>query len=748
MAYKDKKLGELFPTRHGEASGTANERQMLDAINDTPNFRTRIQNNANGTTTRLRSRGGFPEFVTDSVATDSPTEQAVDMDSGAIDVVNTSQISPLRYSDGILHYGSIERLYFSLARLLGKISTTRITLLSNNPPVELSAPTSYLVSQDGFGHRDQDLLDLLYAKKICSVFAPASMFCGKARLYVQAQYGAPLKRWSLGLNLGGDTPSLYYGGTEISTSSGIYIDDQLTHWLLTLNGSGVSITRLKRHASVKPLVKKLGPSATVDDVLDRDKIEAYIMSRSYPDSDMSFSITISGLPPISEMLGYGWKFNWSGTKADIISHSVLPDNTFQSKHYSCSFSRDGSLVDDHSLSTITREKLRWSASVHVVEVSNWHNTKSGQVIAYPLWGQFVLNKFGTSGGSAAGDAPVYCFYKKQYGPKGSVVNDALEVFRYFGDGNVSQIKYQRVSTPTNWMGNHDWTIENYGLVEGLGTLGYDGGDGERRQRDFTPFTSGFSCSSASTITTTQSYSFTHRSISAKSLDGWQLDHINGASNWIEYVQDSVLTESVIHVCSDGVQVYGGGSYVPTPDVPTGAFEPSAVYNSITTASFIDSTGTHSEASDHVLIIPFNDSEAAYVYGVKSETRDESGNSGTGSGATKVYSYKLVWGFGEWGSHVTLGSAGGTFQPWPTSWDSFSESNTTYTILDSKLVTSGGVFDFSPPESLSPFFDGGVAFVELPYFTQSSVQGACIGHGASNLDGYISFAEPVPFIGWA
>ena len=34
MAYDDKDLDRLFPTRTGEATGTANERQMLDAIGD------------------------------------------------------------------------------------------------------------------------------------------------------------------------------------------------------------------------------------------------------------------------------------------------------------------------------------------------------------------------------------------------------------------------------------------------------------------------------------------------------------------------------------------------------------------------------------------------------------------------------------------------------------------------------------------------------------------------------------------
>ena len=62
--YDDKTLGRLFPTRSGVASGQAHERTMLDNAGDTTSFTTVIRPTADGGTTRLRTKGGMPQFET------------------------------------------------------------------------------------------------------------------------------------------------------------------------------------------------------------------------------------------------------------------------------------------------------------------------------------------------------------------------------------------------------------------------------------------------------------------------------------------------------------------------------------------------------------------------------------------------------------------------------------------------------------------------------------------------------------
>ena len=62
--FDDPKFGNLFPTRTGTASGTANERQMLDTLGGADGFRTRVQRNADGSETTLRTKDGMPQFST------------------------------------------------------------------------------------------------------------------------------------------------------------------------------------------------------------------------------------------------------------------------------------------------------------------------------------------------------------------------------------------------------------------------------------------------------------------------------------------------------------------------------------------------------------------------------------------------------------------------------------------------------------------------------------------------------------
>lgn len=55
----------VFPTRDGAPVGASDERKMIGAVGGPDTIRTRIQNNADGSTTRLKTRGGNPEFVTE-----------------------------------------------------------------------------------------------------------------------------------------------------------------------------------------------------------------------------------------------------------------------------------------------------------------------------------------------------------------------------------------------------------------------------------------------------------------------------------------------------------------------------------------------------------------------------------------------------------------------------------------------------------------------------------------------------------
>lgn len=66
--YEDEKFWTIFPVRTGIAQGKAKERLMLDAVGGADNFRTRVLDNHDGSTTLLRTKNGMPQFSTEKRA--------------------------------------------------------------------------------------------------------------------------------------------------------------------------------------------------------------------------------------------------------------------------------------------------------------------------------------------------------------------------------------------------------------------------------------------------------------------------------------------------------------------------------------------------------------------------------------------------------------------------------------------------------------------------------------------------------
>ncbi|MFA7290883.1 MAG: hypothetical protein WC023_01420 [Rhodocyclaceae bacterium] len=725
-----------LPVYHG-GKDRQGARSEIDKLGGPSGFKTSQYTNADGSVTTVQLKGDMPPQIS-TTGTKSETPY-VEMDSGGIDLVAVAPLAAERFDDGRLRYGTETRAYAAAKRLQGKLNTRT---LASSPCVEGGPPVSFRVLADSFGVRNETLVDLLYLKKLCASYAPASMFCGKARLYAQAQYGAPLKYWQWAPSVGtGSPPELRSGAVGITTHSGVYLDADKTHWLLSMDNLGVKITRLKRRAEVQPLVNKLAGSLSVDEA---EKVEAYILSRSYPDPTMSFWVAIPDTP-VCDMLGYGWKFNWNGTAADIIEitpHEIsLGVTNYTSKHYRVSFSRAPLAVSlDPTLAEWEREKLRWSATLSVVESSApWRNYKYSEVIASPLWGAYELGIFGSVLGGAYGDAPVYCFYQR----------NELQVFRFTASGGEAVVKYSRTGD-VGWMGNHDWSVENPPVTNLHGTVGLQGAGGEWRQRTNEPFTGGFTGPGAAALVTLQSYSFLEQSCDNKTLSNVTYYDDGISSTNAVYRGDATISASLTRNLSDGVPFYEGGASGPTLTATSyGNLRAStgAGAGSDITVAQSETTGTVSESDNSLLIIPFGDAEAVYLHAVKTTTRDA--DTKTGSGTSNGGSFFVI--YYEWeylGVHdnwVTTFGADGTHLP-AVSWGAPVNTRvTTATTLAAQLVTSTGSYDFTPEGSLSPFYAPGAETVSQSYWTNTSLRGACFGQGASNPAG---FATSNPFIGWA
>jgi len=739
MAYDDKDLNILFPTRQGEATGTSNERTMLDKTGSSgirTQIREIISSDGRHGTVRLRTRAGSPEFVTEFEPADDDTQEAVYMDSGLVDLISVAPSDPRSSLPAPLYYGTIERTYAANKKLLGTIKPPAIA--APNPPVEGTAGKSFKADPN------------MFEKKDCAAKCPASMFTGKARLYAQAQYGAPSKKWkwTLDIPLGLSPRLVHDNGFVLQANTGVYRDDTYKHWLITIYPDGIQIVRLVRSKAVEPLVATLHDAAFT---ADWDKIEAYILAYSSPSATERYVMTTD--VPETQMLGYGWKFNWDGTRADIIQHlEGFP--THRTIHYRFSFSRD--TTAGHAT-----ELDRWSADLSVVEGPyEWHNSKYSQVIANPDWLTNTLSLFGTrSGGIVAGNVPVYCFYKR----------NTVEVFRYQAAGGEEALKYSRTATPPTWGLSCDWTADgwvgmNATVYDTYGTFGTDGGEGEWRSRLYNPVTTGFTCSAASTVSSAQSYNYEKRGLGGKTLGPNALggyDSYSGSSGWLAQNVNTYTAPVTVRIASDGVPLMVGEAFQTTDTFSDAA--PGYIHTFFLTQTKLNGlffqSGSHVETDSHLLLVPFHDAQACYVYGTRNTHRLYDGLSGdsdegyTANWATK-YSLSNTYdgGYtyvneGNWLVYTAHSGSYG-YPPSPTSYTGRTED--TDSVLASVLVTdSGAGISFTPPISMGVFFSG-VDFVEQTFYTHSSTLGAAYGFGAKKLDGFPDAfpSSPPPFIGWA
>lgn len=733
MAYDDKD-DTKFPTRFGQATGHANERTMLDELGGANGIRHRQRMGADGATTHVKTRGGHPHFWNEPLPKDDEEPVSpIYMDSGAIDLLSVNLANPISYLASPLYYSNDQRAAFAAEKLLGKITPPEITNL--DPPIDTEPGESFTPVTGG---------DLI-GKKDCAAKCPPSMFTGKARLYAQAQLGAPLRKWGWTIDLPeGQAPRWIHDSTGfvLDINVGVYIDDTNKHWLISVSGAGIMVTPLKPSKSAKLLRPNLSDPAYT---ADKTKIEAYILAHSIPGgASESFFVTVSGLPP-PYMLGYGWKFNWDGSSADIIKH-IEGSPQHSSTHYRLAINRQTSIVSNI-------ESNRWTFSVSVVEGPvYWHNYKFGDVICAPEWFSNTLYTFGTLYGGHVGNAPIYCFYKE---------DNSLEVIRYVSSGGESSVMYSGVSEPACWYWVFDWSVDTPDAALEGGTYSTAGAEGERRMRTNNPRTAGFSSDLVTATVTTQTYTFVNEFIGPKSHTGNTSGDIGGSYGHNAYEQEGILIItgfSLYETLSDGVSVYTSGA---TEQTNQGAY---IGYASGNTVPYLYEynvqreswSGTETESSLSLVVVPFHDAEAFYIWANKNKYRYQEGHGGNVTAwhnggvfysyVTEVFStgdpptYTYHTNYYEHGGGIAhqVGAPAEGLPP---------ETESTDTLIASSLITRSGVFDFSSPISMNVFFAGN-DLIEQTFYTHSAIHGAMYGFGASNPEGIsATFTSPPPFIGW-
>lgn len=429
--YDDEKFGPLFPVRTGVPQGVSTERCMLDAIGGAEGFRTRIIENADGSSTMLRTKNGSPQFSTAQMtptATEVQTVCNLTIDSGIVDLRNTSyQGKPaipvniydagfLFESDYVKNHNAEYVLDFYPVRKpeapSGKFTgDVRVSggLFTSAVPFDGLTARSFapgVLSDGTLNPKDE----ILANKKFMARWCPPSVFTGRCRLYVQSIYGAPLHSGENIMLDGvftktgapseiptiGTLPSLIIKGygsageVTLTTSCGVHLDAKGRHWLFVAGLGSVAVYPLRSSACGEMLRVKLAETRD-------ENLEAYILSQCRPvvSDRQDIPLTESVAP---NACSYGWHWNWEGLTADIVSLDSFEQDSahtgMTSTHYRLSMS------------------IGWSASISIVEgPKQWAVNRQMACIAAPLWGSNFLQKISPRYTTPIDcDAPFYVFY--------------------------------------------------------------------------------------------------------------------------------------------------------------------------------------------------------------------------------------------------------------------------------------------------------------------------------------------------
>lgn len=384
MSWPDDEFSNILPTRTGDATGGANERQMLRGSSES--FRTKFRLHADGSTTMLRTRNGMPEFINTPAPEEEEEEeeQQLYMETGQLQWTWPGEENPTRLTQATWRLVDVG----AEGDWRGNASTVDVTSFGEQvtpqpTPVDGVLEDSIPSVAIGYPPTDDPLVqaaretlygnDVVMKKSVCAFFPP-QLFSGKMRLFMQAQYGAPLKPggfpYSLGLSgtsatltyTPPDGPSMQFGFWSHLTT-GLYSADDYRYYLVELQDArGLSTV----HVLVTPLTPSEEGEAARELLLaspsmpaeEKRKAEAYILSTMKIETDQR--VLVGSYDPgycdggsVGHALAYGWKFNRDGSEASIVRVNEIGDefiNTIdgRSKEITITISRNSDFDGDEN----------------------------------------------------------------------------------------------------------------------------------------------------------------------------------------------------------------------------------------------------------------------------------------------------------------------------------------------------------------------------------------------------------------
>lgn len=496
---------------------------------------------------------------------------------------------------------------------------------------------------------------VLLNKKICAAKIPASIFTGRCRMYVQALYGLHLypvevKGKNIPIGTGktlASRPTVSFAGTNaisvpsfvkatdgsatlpritIDTSSGVYFD-KLTgrHWLLCVAGASLIIYPLLCPSGIAKLRRYIkaplnsGERIVLSDE-DKEKLETFILANSLPYANEAITIRLADLAPTGETMGYGWHWNWDGTRADCVFHNQFSQGIFsgnenfgmESSHYRISLSFAGSSFE--AAMSLISGPARWGVNRAYWCFAKPNEFSGGCIKLTPRYSQMQ-----------DGGAPLYAFYKK------NDLNLCSVQVAFYPQGENTRSSTPGMSTlPTT-----------YGAPVQSTTLGLLGGE----CLDTTGVASHYSItvdcgsSAVTNLAVGKSEGFHRWVVSSKSVSAPPVRDTTSEA----FSPDGIFYFDVGYPPYSSVGPFPPGSYQGTALPEVVVYTLTETIESITTNSYV------------TCIVPAFDSEAIFLHGESSTRTMKSGTVQSRQGS----SYSRV------GYAVT----GGVLSPFYTKWNS-------------------------------------------------------------------------------
>ena len=227
-----------------------------------------------------------------------------------------------------------------------QIETRPMVQMMDSLAVGWRAPTTEQIDKAGSlkqwtKEKSEEQETASLTKKVVVGNFPASLWTGKMRLFMQAQYGMPLETENFGFfpDVVGTELVIKYRnklsdidwqpGYWAHKSAGVFTAPDGTYWIIDITrGDPARLTtfvvfayEIKSKGNEAKLLKK--KLKTITDPLEKSKVEAYLFSISYIDlGNKILCGTYDPAPRGGAGMAYGWKFNTAGDKASIVMVGV------------------------------------------------------------------------------------------------------------------------------------------------------------------------------------------------------------------------------------------------------------------------------------------------------------------------------------------------------------------------------------------------------------------------------------------